>query len=280
MASIAATHSAPPGNAATASAPLRSYRAWKTTARPCPALFDDLLAVHVLAVVEHRAELEQRVGPPRSRRIRHPGREHSVAHPFGDRGALRAVGADQHFDLDGPIGHEPVRVQHADRRPLPLDGLPPQQRPQRHDVLLDDRPSQRPLTQGVATGEARTDGHGHSAGRVGSERGDRGGIGHRVTQARHEHARTQADGRRPLGGQRQRHPHIRGDRRRVVEPSPLVAKAFGLGDELRRVDVGDQGARKLHAPRRYRRTYASSVRTIQPATADGSIASIRSITPP
>ena len=277
---MAATHSLPPGKAATASAPLPFVQRVEDDGQAVPGPFNDLLAVHVLAVIEHGAELEQRVGPSRRRRIRHPGREHSVAHPLGDGGSLRAVGSDQHFDVDGPVGHEPIRVQHADRRPLPLDGLAPQQRPQRHDVLLDDRPSQRPLSEGVATGEPRADRRGHPAGRDGGKGGDRRRVGHRVTQARHEHAGTETDRGRPLRGQRQRHPHVGRDRRRVVEPGPLVAKAFRLSDEFGRIDVGDQGARKLHALQTLPADYASSVRTIQPATADGSIASIRSITPP
>ena len=72
-----------------------------------PRPFNNLRAVHVFTVVEDRAELEQRVGPPRCRRIRHPCREHSVAHPFGDGGALRAVGADQQLDVTGRSATNP-----------------------------------------------------------------------------------------------------------------------------------------------------------------------------
>jgi len=142
-----------------------------------------------------------------------PGREDAVAHPFGDRGPLRAVGSDQHFDVDGVVGHESIRVQHADLRTIPLDGLTAKQRPQRRHVLLDDRPLQRPLSQRVPTGEPRTDGDGHPARGEGRQRGDRGGVGHGVTKARHEHAGTESDGGRALGGQRQCDPYIRCDGR-------------------------------------------------------------------
>jgi len=48
--------------------------------------------VHVFSVVEDGAELEKGVRPPRRGRIRNPGREDSIADPFGDRSPLRAVG--------------------------------------------------------------------------------------------------------------------------------------------------------------------------------------------
>ena len=239
--------------------------------------------MQVFAVVENGAELKQRVGPTRRRRIGDARGEHSIAHPFGDGGALRSVGSDEHFDVDGPVRDEPFGVQHAYRGALPSHGLAPQQRPQCGHVLLDDRPSQRLLAERVSTGEPRTEGYGHPTGSERGECGDGCRVGHRVAQARHEHARPEADRRGPLRCKCQCDPHVGRDRGRVVQPGPVVAKAFRLGDEFRGVDVGDQGARKLHARKRYRSAgtdQANSVRTIQPATADGSIASMRSMMPP
>jgi hypothetical protein len=121
-------------------------------------------------------------------------REHPVADPFGDGCSFGPVRSDQHFDIDGPVGHEPFGLQHADRRALPLDSLASQQRPQGHDVLLDGCPPQRPLPKGVSSGESRADGDGHPARCHGSEGGDGRSVGHRVAKVRYQYARAETDG--------------------------------------------------------------------------------------
>jgi hypothetical protein len=89
---------------------------------PCPV--QHALAGHVLALVENGTELQKRVRSAGGGRVRNARGEHSVADPFGNRGSLRPVCADQDLYVDGPVGDEAVGVQHADRGTLPLDGLP------------------------------------------------------------------------------------------------------------------------------------------------------------
>ena len=55
----------------------------------------------------------------------------------------------------------------------------------------------------------------------------------RVTVARDEHARAEPDPLSALGRQRQRHPHVELQRRRVVDPGPLIAELLGVPHQIR-----------------------------------------------
>ncbi len=171
------------------------------------ARLDGTVAGRVLALVEDRPEQQQGV-PGNVGLLGGPRREHPGAELLGQRQALRAAGADEPRHLDRPRRAESLEVQHAQCPALPLDILAPQQALHGAHVVTDVGPLHRPLAEHHSPGEARPDGDGDTAGRLGGQRGDGGGVDHRVAQARDEHRRPEPDHRGPVRGPRQRHPHV------------------------------------------------------------------------
>ena len=203
----------------------------KIDGRPVPRSREGALGTGVLSVLEHGAEGQDGVPveplPARGRR------EDALPHFPRRGGPLRPAGRDQDRYVDGPRGAESRRLQHPDRLALPLDGFSREQAAQDSHVAAHVRPRQRPLAQGQAPGESRTDGHRYPVRtRDVDQRRDGGCVRHRVAQVGHQHGRTETDTLRAFRGPAQLHPNIRIQGRRVVEPRPFVAEALRYRDML------------------------------------------------
>ena len=119
---------------------------------------------------------------------------------------------------------------------------------QRADVVGHERPAQRLLAEREPARETGADGDRDplGAGQV-DEGGDGGGVGHRVAQARDQHARAEADRRRALGAAHQRRPDVGVQRRRVVQPRAPVAERLGDGHVVGRGHRGGEGTGQVEA---------------------------------
>ena len=193
--------------------------------RPVPRGREGPLGAGVLPGLEHRAEGQDSVPvePFPARR----GGEDALPDFPRHRGSLRPAGRDQERYVDGPRRAESGRVQHADRLAFPLDGIPRQQAAQDFHVAAHVCPWQRPLTEGQASGESRTDGHRHPLrAREVDQRRDGGRVRHRVAQVGHQHGGAETDALRAFRGPAHLHPYVRIQCRRVVEPRPFVAEAL------------------------------------------------------
>ena len=144
---------------------------------------------------------------------------------------------------------EAFGLQHLDDRAVPLDLLAAEQRLHRAHVRRRRSPTASGrLPERVPAGEAGADADHDASGRERFEPGDRRGRGHRVAQARDQHARAEADAARALGAARERHEHLGVQRGGVVEPGPPVAELLGERDVIGRVHRG--GERGRRCPRR------------------------------
>ena len=195
----------------------------------------------ILAVAQHRPEGER--DAPGESRDRHGRAEGAVADLARGGDALRTRRGDHDRHLERPRGAVPVRLQHLHHGALPLHLLPAEQRTQDTHVLDHTRPLERPLSEHQTAGESGAHRDRDAIG-TGDRRqgGDRRRVHHGMPQAGHEHAGPESDAGRPLGRAAERHPHVRQERRRVVEPGARVAELLGDARVLVALVGGAEGA--------------------------------------
>ena len=179
----------------------------------------------------------------RRRRCRRPTAS-ATAVPFGP------VSADQERDVER-AGRRRTRRGWSMRIGRPShSAVSPRRRPCTARTYVSTSAHRSgALPEGVAAGEARPDGDGHSAWAPRShDGGDGGGVGHRVAQRRHQHGRSEPD--RPWCGsaaERERTHTSGADGRRCRTPTHVtVPERLGDADVLRGVGAGGEGTGDVH----------------------------------
>ena len=240
-ASRAARHSGPPGRPSTAAAPPRSYNAVQRHGHGRARGLDDPRRVGGLALVEDRAEGEQRVPAAGGLGVGQGRREHAIGQLPGHRRAPGPVGAEEDRHVERSRRAEPVGVDHADGPAVPRRLLAAQQGAQGDDVGAHVVPAHGPLAEHVPAGEPGAEGDRHAARREVGEGGDGAGRDHGVAEARHDHRRAEPDRLGALGAPGQAHPDVVVEGGGVVEPGPGVAELLGQGDVGGCVPPGREG---------------------------------------
>ena len=113
---------------------------------------DHTVAVRRLAVVEHRAEVEENLAA--AARLRRGTAEEQPRTEFlRNCVALRAGGADHPGNVDRTVRSAHPGVDHLDLRAVPRGDVAAQQRLHHLDVLLHVRPLERLLAERETSGE-------------------------------------------------------------------------------------------------------------------------------
>ena len=198
-----------------------------------------------LADADNGAELQQGA-PRRSVRLRHGGAEHAVAELFGDRDTLRSVGRDQERHLDRSVRDEARRVDHLDHGPVPRRGSRRAAAPcttRTYSATSAHRMGRWPRTWRPVNPAPtpRRPGQARAAASVAIAAAF-------VIGCRSEG--TSTPGPRPIvevhsRGERKRDPHVWVQRRRVVQPRPLVSQRLCDPDVLGRLHRRCERTRQL-----------------------------------
>ena len=126
-ASTSSSQASPPGNSATAVAPLSLEDRVDRRRRRRGLRLEHPRRAEVLSVLQHGAELQEGM-PAVSGCVRDRRGEDAVADGLCDGGALRSVCTDEDRNFDWSRRPETVGVEHLDGGALPLGDLAPQER--------------------------------------------------------------------------------------------------------------------------------------------------------
>ena len=205
--------------------------------------FADALRRRRLAVLEHGAErqhsasLEAGLGCEQT--------HDAVAELSRHRQPLRSVRADEDGNADRRWRLVAGRRHELRQGALDLHRLPGEQAAQLREVASHVGPRQRLLAHRHAPGEAGAERDGEAARRDLLQRRDRRRLRYRMAQVGDQDGRAKTDAARRVRDACQRHPDVGVQRRRIVQPDPLVAERLAQPRVLDCVRARRERARNL-----------------------------------